>query len=174
MRRRLFLKAGRRSAMLGAVLAVALGMMLAVSAPTTVTAQGAPVAVEIVDFGFNPANVTVPVGGRVTWTNTGQATHTATSQTGGWDSGRLGSGQSFTFTAARAGSFEYVCAIHASMRGTVVVQATAGQTAAAPAAMPRTGTGLIADNESRLPAALALGAALVIAVLGVAYRRLRA
>jgi plastocyanin len=91
-------------------------------------------AVSIIDFAFQPASITVPVGGRVTWTNNGMAPHTTTSQAGGWDSGRLTSGQSFSMTFSRAGSFSYICTIHPNMMGTVVVQAAPA--AAAPAAAP--------------------------------------
>src|SRR5215210_3443739 len=37
-------------------------------------------AVEIKDFAFNPAEITVPVGGSVTWTNNDTVPHTATGQ----------------------------------------------------------------------------------------------
>jgi plastocyanin len=93
--------------------------------------QGAA-AVRIVDFAFMPASVTVSVGGRVTWTNTGERPHTSTSQAGGWDSGRLTTGQTFSFTFPRAGSFAYICTIHPEMMATVVVQAAAAPAAAAP------------------------------------------
>jgi plastocyanin len=167
---------------LGVAAVVVLGVAYAAGRPETAQAQGAPVAVAIVDFAFNPPSVTVPVGGRVTWTNTGQAPHTSTSQAGGWDSGRLAPGGTFTFTAGQAGSFAYACMIHPNMQGTVVVQAAAGQAApaAAPAAggqaapaLPRTGTGLVADNEAALPAVL-LAVTLVVGAGALAYRRRRA
>jgi plastocyanin len=172
----------RWAAALGAAALAALCITLATGRPGTAEAQGAPVSVNIVDFAFNPASVTVPVGGRVTWTNTGQAPHTSTSQAGGWDSGRLAPGGTFSFTAAQAGSFAYACLIHPNMQGTVVVQAAAGQAApaAAPAAggqaapaLPRTGTGLVADNEAALPAVL-LAVTLVVGAGALAYRRRRA
>ncbi|MGD9890374.1 MAG: cupredoxin family copper-binding protein [Dehalococcoidia bacterium] len=96
-------------------------------------AQGAS-AVSIIDFAFQPASVTVPVGAIVTWTNNGMAPHTSTSSAGGWDSGRLASGQSFSFTFSQPGSFSYICMIHPQMMGTVVVQAAAAQPTPRPAA----------------------------------------
>jgi len=172
---------------LGVAAVVVLGVAYAAGRPETAQAQGAPVAVAIVDFAFNPPSVTVPVGGRVTWTNTGQAPHTSTSQAGGWDSGRLAPGGTFTFTAGQSGSFAYACMIHPNMQGTVVVQAAAAGAAPAPApapaaapaaggqaapALPRTGTGLVADNEAALPAAL-LAATLLLGAGALAYRRRR-
>ena len=88
--------------------------------------------VKIVDFGFEPADVTVKVGDTVTWTNTGSFAHTTTSgtTTGGvrhpdglWDSGSLFSGQTFSHVFAKAGAFPYYCTPHFSMMvGTVTVQ----------------------------------------------------
>ncbi len=117
-------------------------------------AQGTT-AVSIVDFAFQPASVTVPVGATVTWTNNGMAPHTSTSSAGGWDSGSLTSGQSFSFTFPRAGSFSYICTIHPSMMGTVVVQggAAAAPPAAAPAAAQPTPRPAAAAPAAQRPAA---------------------
>lgn len=77
-------------------------------------------AVTIVDFGFNPGTITVKAGTTATWTNTG-VTHTVTSDAGLFDSGHLGSGDTFTFTFSKAGTYAYHCAIHSSMKGEVTV-----------------------------------------------------
>jgi plastocyanin len=90
--------------------------------------------VAIVDFAFNPASLTVPVGAQVTWRNTGQASHTTTATGGQWNSGTLSPGGTFSFTFSSAGSFAYRCNIHPNMMGTIVVQGGAG--AAPPAAAP--------------------------------------
>jgi plastocyanin len=77
-------------------------------------------AVTVVDFGFNPGTITVKAGTTVTWTNTG-VTHTVTSNTGLFDSGHLGTGDTFTFTFSKAGTYAYHCAIHSSMKGEITV-----------------------------------------------------
>jgi len=77
-------------------------------------------AVTVVDFGFNPGTITIKAGTTVTWTNTG-VTHTVTSNAGLFDSGHLGSGDTFTFTFSKAGTYAYHCAIHSSMKGEVTV-----------------------------------------------------
>ncbi|MGH2474370.1 MAG: cupredoxin domain-containing protein [Candidatus Limnocylindrales bacterium] len=82
-------------------------------------------AVTIAGFAFDPASVTVRVGDSVTWTNQDSAAHTATAS-GTFASGDLANGQSFTYTFTTAGTFDYICAIHPTMAGTVVVQAAAG------------------------------------------------
>lgn len=100
-------------------------------------------AVAIVNFAFQPGAITVPVGTTVTWTNTGAAPHTVTSDTDGvFDSGRLTTGQRFQFRFDRAGTFAYQCAIHPAMKATITVQGQgAGQaTATATASPQRTAT----------------------------------
>ena len=78
-------------------------------------------AVNIRDFEFGPATVSVNVGDSVTWTNRDSADHTATGQD--FDTGTLSQGQSGSFRFSEAGSFSYVCSIHPNMRGTVQVAA---------------------------------------------------
>ena len=96
------------------------------ASPTTALAPtsppgSAPAAVTITNFAFDPASLTVAVGATVTWTNQDSAVHTITSDAGDWDSGRLSQGQSFSHTFDQAGTFPYSCAIHASMKGTIIV-----------------------------------------------------
>lgn len=78
-------------------------------------------ALNIKDFAFTPASLTVKSGTTVTVTNNDSATHTWTATDRTFDSGDLVSGKSFTFTFTKAGTYSYVCSIHASMHGTVTV-----------------------------------------------------
>lgn len=87
------------------------------------TALAASQTVTIQDFSFTPASVTVNMGESVTWRNTGGDPHTATANAGAFDTGVLNPGQSKTIVFGTAGTFDYHCAIHASMRGTVTVLA---------------------------------------------------
>jgi plastocyanin len=81
------------------------------------------VAVEIKDFAFNPAEITVPVGGSVTWTNNDTVPHTATGQDRAvLQSGAIAPGESFTQKFDTAGTFDYFCEFHANMKGSIVVQ----------------------------------------------------
>jgi plastocyanin len=96
--------------------------------PLMVSAQGPAAAsstgsVEIADFSFRPEAVTLKLGDTLTWTNRGQAGHTATSDTGLWDTGLLQAGQSASYTFRTAGVFSYHCAVHPNMRGAVTVTA---------------------------------------------------
>ncbi len=78
-------------------------------------------AVEVVEFAFNPGGVTVAVGETVTWTNAGDDAHTV-SFTGGPDCGRINPGQSVSRTFSTTGFFGYLCSIHGTMAGSVLVE----------------------------------------------------
>ena len=72
-----------------------------------------------------PENVTVDVGGEVTWLNNDTAAHTTTSGTPGdgpngmFDSGLFFPGNSFTFKFEDAGTYPYYCVVHPWRIGTV-------------------------------------------------------
>jgi plastocyanin len=78
--------------------------------------------VSIQGFAFNPTPLTIQVGDTVTWTNLDSAPHTSTSATGVWNSGTLTKNQSFSFTFTQAGTYAYLCNIHTSMTGSIIVQ----------------------------------------------------
>lgn len=70
---------------------------------------------------FAHQDLTVQIGTTVVWTNRDGAGHTTTAVQGAWDSGRLGQGQSFSFTFTEAGVFAYRCNIHRAMTAEVTV-----------------------------------------------------
>ncbi|MFP5370809.1 MAG: cupredoxin family copper-binding protein [Actinomycetes bacterium] len=78
-------------------------------------------AVDIVDFSFQPATLTVTAGDSVTWTNRDPVVHTATSTTGAFDSGDLAQGASYRVTFSEPGTYDYLCTPHPSMTGRIVV-----------------------------------------------------
>lgn len=80
--------------------------------------------VAIVDFEFDPNALQASVGQSLTWTNQDSATHTVTSDGGGpLASGDLEQGESYEASFDAAGTYEYICTIHPTMRGTVEVTA---------------------------------------------------
>jgi plastocyanin len=90
----------------------------------TTAAAAAPAgdgAVTIKDFAFDPGDASVAVGTAVTWTNDDDATHRIKSGDGSFDSEDLKKGSTFEHTFDTAGTFEYVCGIHPSMKGTITV-----------------------------------------------------
>ena len=72
------------------------------------------------DFAFGPVEITVPVGGSVTWTNGDDQAHTATAA-GGFDTGAVQAGASSTVEFTQSGTIAYVCSFHPFMKGTVIV-----------------------------------------------------
>jgi plastocyanin len=108
------------------LLAVAFVVALGVAWPWV--AFAATQTVTIQDFNFSPPSVTVNAGDSVTWRNTGGEGHTATSNTGAFDTGVLNPGASKTIVFGIAGTFDYHCAIHVTMRGTVTVLAAVATT----------------------------------------------
>ncbi|HET7676378.1 MAG TPA: plastocyanin/azurin family copper-binding protein [Candidatus Limnocylindrales bacterium] len=78
-------------------------------------------AVSIVDFAFEPKDISVKIGTTITWTNTGSAPHTVKWSDGTPESQQLGNGGTYMRTFDTAGSFAYVCGIHGRMTGTVTV-----------------------------------------------------
>lgn len=78
-------------------------------------------AVEIQDFAYAPAELTIKAGDSVTWTNTGRAPRTATS-TGNFNTGTLGPGQSYTYTFTEAGTYDYFALTYPTMKGKVIVE----------------------------------------------------
>jgi plastocyanin len=77
--------------------------------------------VEIVDFAYSPATVTVQAGGKVIWQNEDSAEHTVTLDDGSFDSGDLAEGKLKSESFKSPGSFAYHCEIHPEMTGTVEV-----------------------------------------------------
>ncbi len=78
--------------------------------------------VNIQNFAFSPASLTVPVNTTVTWTNKDASMHTVTSDTGLFNSTDLATNATFSFKFTTAGTYTYHCAIHTYMTGTIIVQ----------------------------------------------------
>ena len=86
------------------------------------TANPVNVKVDISNFSFNPAVLTIKAGTKVTWVNNDSTSHTVTSDSGNLlNSPTLATGQSFSFVFPTTGTINYHCSIHPSMKGTVIV-----------------------------------------------------
>lgn len=77
--------------------------------------------VQIANFAFGPASLTVSRGATVTWTNTDTFDHTVVASDQAFRSDNIGQGVTFEQTFDTAGEFTYVCGIHPSMKGTIIV-----------------------------------------------------
>ncbi len=82
--------------------------------------------VNIVDRSFQPASLTVGVGGTVTWANNDGDEHTVTANDGLFDSGIFGGGATYSRTFGSAGTYAYFCIIHPDMTGTITVVSDGG------------------------------------------------
>ncbi len=85
------------------------------------TALPAESRVSIDNFMFKPDTITVPVGTTVVWENDDEIPHTVTSPDGTFRSPALDTKDKFSFTFAKAGTFEYFCSLHPRMKAKVVV-----------------------------------------------------
>jgi len=76
------------------------------------------------NFTFDPPEVTIPAGTRVTWLNRDDVPHTATStaKPRAFDSGALDTDQKYSFTFTSTGVYEYFCAVHPKMTGRITVR----------------------------------------------------
>lgn len=85
--------------------------------------NAATTQVDIKNYAFVPATLTVPVGSTVTWTNTDEDPHTVADRSSAhlFRSAALDTKEKFSFTFSKAGSYEYFCTLHPHMIGKVIV-----------------------------------------------------
>jgi plastocyanin len=89
----------------------------------TKNASASGTAVSIANFVFDPQEVAVPAGTKVTWTNTDDAAHNVQdlSELNTPISPNLNKGDTFSITYPKPGSYSYVCGLHTFMTGTIKV-----------------------------------------------------
>ncbi len=95
------------------------------TSPTYGGGGGTGNVVTISNFAFSPTPLTVAVGTTVTWRNSDNAAHTATADNSSafqFDTGGISPGATSAITFTQAGTFEYFCKFHTTMKGKVVVQ----------------------------------------------------
>ena len=85
----------------------------AVAASHTVVMEG---------VGFVPRALTVKPGDTVIWINKDPFPHTAAAEDRSFDSREIAPGKSWKFVAKKRGKLPYVCALHPTMTGTLVVE----------------------------------------------------
>lgn len=81
------------------------------------------VIVQMVNFTFEPALLTVYTGTTVTWVNLDDFVHDTVDLYGLWDSGYMGleGSFSFIFDEGTDGIYDYVCTLHGGMTGSITV-----------------------------------------------------
>jgi plastocyanin len=91
----------------------------AIGATLTASASGAK-SVDIDHFAFHPPTLRIKHGGSVTFTNSSDVAHTATS--GSFDTRKIAPGTSVRVKFGQKGTFFYHCKIHPFMKGKIVVE----------------------------------------------------
>jgi len=88
------------------------------------TPTGEPISlqprVEVVDYGYSPAQLVIHPGQSVTWVNQGTDGHDVTGSD--WHSGPLTPQDAYTRVFVQPGTYPYECTFHPEMRGSVIVQ----------------------------------------------------
>ncbi len=80
-------------------------------------------AVTIENMAFAPATLRIQLGDEVNFKNSDLVPHTVTAKrSGGFDSGILPAGASWSLRPAAVGVLDYVCTLHPTMTGTIVVE----------------------------------------------------
>src|SRR3990167_1812133 len=74
---------------------------------------------------FTPSSVTITAGDSVVWTNTDTMPHTVTSNTNAFNSGTMQPSATYSQTFNTPGTYQYYCAFHSGMVGTITVLAAA-------------------------------------------------
>lgn len=112
----------QRSKIMIPLLAMALVIWQAATAPPRpAEAQGAAEQ-PIVDFAFDPPELVVPTGATVVWTNRGATIHTVAPVDLSWSSPVLQPGEAFQYTYGAPGTYPILCTIHPDMQAVVRVQ----------------------------------------------------
>jgi plastocyanin len=78
--------------------------------------------VDINSFKYKPVVIAVRKGGRVRWTNSDAAAHTATADDRSFDTQTIDRGKARVVSFTTAGTFAYHCDFHPFMKATVVVR----------------------------------------------------
>ncbi len=88
--------------------------------PTSEVPSASSNSISIVNFSFNPQVLNIHKGDTVVWTNKDSVPHQIAG--GNFNSPAISNGQIYSFVFNDIGTFDYHCAIHPSMTGTIIVQ----------------------------------------------------
>ncbi|HEY3644448.1 MAG TPA: cupredoxin family copper-binding protein [Gammaproteobacteria bacterium] len=94
------------------------------TARADVAPAGPTVQVSIFNYKFDSETVTIKAGTTVTWTNKDEIPHTVASTDKTFKgSAGLDTGDSYSYTFDKPGTYKYYCTLHPFMTGTIVVTA---------------------------------------------------
>ncbi len=81
-----------------------------------------PNEIVIDNFTFGPQDLTVAAGTTVKWVNHDDIPHSVVDGNKAFRSKALDTDDSFSFTFASAGTFDYFCGLHPHMQGKIIVK----------------------------------------------------
>jgi plastocyanin len=96
--------------------AVAAFMLLAGSA------RAEEMTIEIENFTFTPAELTIKPGTKVTWKNADDIPHSVVEDATKFRSKALDTGETFSMVFTEAGEIGYFCGLHPHMKGKIIVK----------------------------------------------------
>jgi plastocyanin len=99
-----------------------LGAMMAFATVAAEDAKGSANEVTIDNFTFTSKELTVAVGTTVKWVNHDDIPHNVVEKNKTFRSKALDTDDSFSYTFASAGTFDYLCGLHPYMAGRVIVK----------------------------------------------------
>ena len=100
-------------ALAGCALTMVLAIAAAAATTHTIVMEG---------VAFVPEMLTVKQGDTVIWVNKDLFPHTATAQDRSFDSPEIAPNKTWKYIATKSGTFPYVCTLHPTMKGTLVVK----------------------------------------------------
>lgn len=77
--------------------------------------------VNIDNFTFTPKELKVKAGTKITFRNRDDIPHSVVDANGAFHSEALDTGDGFSFTFTKPGSYSYFCSLHPQMQGRIVV-----------------------------------------------------
>jgi quinohemoprotein ethanol dehydrogenase len=105
--------------------------------------------IKMLDYRYDPPQIGIATGTKVTFTNAGQQQHNATgADAGGWDTGLLKAGETASVTFNKPGDYFFSCTPHPFMVGRIVV--TGPEVTGVPAVVVE-GSGRKADGPMAMP-----------------------
>jgi plastocyanin len=109
------------------LLGVIAGIISAASleGPLAAHAQAATdVTINIDNFAFSPAELTISPGTKVTWVNRDDIPHAIAEKGLAFKSKAMDTDETFTRTFDTAGEIDYFCSLHPHMTGRIIVKAS--------------------------------------------------